>query len=236
MVQLQTLFVRSTSRLRLRFSSALAAGAFSTSWFTLASVDAAGADPVAIAALVVASRADELELALSPEFVGGGRYELTIAAGLPAVDLTELVETVQEFWAPIVGAAPSPSVQHSDRANEVYGVDLLHDGTDFVRAANFDLATVGGLANVQGAIPRRLTSDGLPYNPEFGGHARQFVDAPTPVLPVARGRLEAEARRDSRVREAKVELARENENDGTVVMNVDARLVGSTGVTSRKVL
>jgi hypothetical protein len=235
MVQLQTLFVRSTSRLRLRFSSALAAGAFDTSWFTLASVDAAGEAPVALAALVVASRADELELALYPEFVDGGRYEITIAEGLPATDLSELAETVREFWAPIVGAAPSPSVQHSDRANEVYGVDLLHDGTDFVRAANFDLATVAGLANVQGAIPRRLTSDGLPYNPEFGGHARQFVDAPTPVLPLARGRLEAEARRDSRVREAKVELARDA-NDGTVVMNVDARLVGSTGVTSRKAL
>jgi hypothetical protein len=234
-IEFQSVIVRQPTRLRLRFSNTLASGAFSTSWFTLASLDAAGADPEVSAALVVASAANELELVLTAPLVPGGLYEITVAAGLPAADSSTTAVASQVFRPPTPAAPPSPSVQQSDLMALVYGVDIVHNGQDFVLAPSGDLETVSGPENAKTAVVRRLLSDGLPYNPSYGGRAREFVDAPTPTLPAARGRLEAEARREPRVRSARVELT-PNANDGDVTLRVNVELIGAVSASAEETL
>ena len=40
---------------------------------------------------------------------------------------------------------------------DVYGTDILHDGSDFVISSQDDFATVSGIANLRAALYRRLT-------------------------------------------------------------------------------
>lgn len=42
-------------------------------------------------------------------------------------------------------------------ADDVYGTDILHDGSDFVRSSQDDYATTSGIPNLRAALYRRLT-------------------------------------------------------------------------------
>jgi hypothetical protein len=225
-ITLQTVAVTSARRVRLVYDNTLALGAFSTAWFSIASVDDVGMAPGVSYALAVPGLGHIVELALSLDLVPGARYSVSAVAGVPAADASTAPEVSYEFVVPSRRADPSVGVTANDIAAEIFGLDLRHDGNDFVESADGDLAVVSGPENAQLAVTRRLLSDGLPYDATYGGQARKYVDAPNAALPALRARLEREARADDRVVAASVEMAAD-ENTGDVELHGNVTLVGN---------
>jgi len=223
-VAFQNAVIRSPRRLRLLFSNTLAAGAFSTSFYSLESLDGFGADPPVNAALVVPDASDQVELSLQYELAPGGLYRLTVAAGVPAADLSVALAAELEFKMHVPRLGPSSGVSLDAMVRRVYQVDLVHDGRDFVEDADGDLATITGPQNAKKALTKRGPANGRPWNAEFGAYAREFVDAAPGTLPNLVGRLTQELRRDDRVVSAKVRVA-QSENDGTEFMLVDVQFI-----------
>ena len=60
-------------------------------------------------------------------------------------------------------------------------------GEDYVETSAGDLATVGGLDNVQAALTRRMASDGLPWDDTYGAKPRRYIDGTPGALPALRG-------------------------------------------------
>lgn len=229
MVAYRNLLIRSPRRIRVTFSSALASGAFSPSWFTVSSLDGAGADPDVVVALAIDGAPEQVELALSTDLAPGGRYELAIAAGVPGADATTGLAAAEGFQTGAPPRAPAASFTASDLMNRLFLVDLLHEGGRFVETPDGDLATVGGPPNVKAAIERRVVSGPLPHRPDYGGNARKFVDAPAPILTMLRGQLERQARRDRRVVAASIEIT-EDRNDGDAQLLGTLKLIGDIPV------
>lgn len=191
-------------RLRLVFDNGLAAGAFglAPTFYTVTSSDNLGPSPAVTAALVIAGNANAVELALSADLAQGGLYQVS-AIGVPAVDsstTTAAATTAARF--PIQQARLNQEVSSDDYASLIYGVDLAHNGTDYVETADGDLATVSGLSNASVAIRRRLAAAGLPWDPTYGPNLRRFVDGTQGALPLARGDIVRQCVADDRVQQA----------------------------------
>jgi hypothetical protein len=221
----QSLMVRSPRRVRLLFSGPLGLGAFASTWFSATCSNALGGDPAVVAALLVGSDSSSVELALSIDLAPGGAYELDIAAGVPGADGTTAPAVAALFSVSVPTQAPSDSVSVDDLMNQIFGVDVIHDGTVMVEDAAGDLATITGPGNVQSAVLRRLISDGLPHLANYGAQARDSNDAPSVTLGKLSGRLQAQARLDPRVISATL-TASPDLNDGTFVLNGQLTLVG----------
>jgi len=221
----QALEVRGPRRLRLLFTNTLDSGAFVTSWFGVESLDGAGPDPVVKAALVVPATPAGVEIVLDEDLAQGGLYRLTIAAGVPATDASTLSLTTQDFRPASTPTPPSPEVQARDVLGYAYGVDLVHDGNDFVEQANGDLDWITGPENVRGAVERGVLSEGVPWDPSWGAHPRQFVDAPIPTLGLLRSAVVRHLQRDDRIQRSDA-VPGQNDNDGSVSLDVSYDLIG----------
>lgn len=197
--------VRSARRLRLEFSSALAAGAFVPSWYAVVCEDSTTGDPGVNAAIVVPALGNRVELALDRDLGQGAQYTLHIAAGVPALDASTLVApVVQYFYPPSKPQAPSESVSANDLLETIFQIDIAHDPTTGHQwDPNGDLATLTGPENVTAAGKRGLVSEGLPHRRGWGAALREFVDAPEAMLPTLRGRIERQLTRDDRVTAAR---------------------------------
>ena len=93
-----------------------------------------------------------------------------------------------------------------DLLTEIYGEDLAWDGEDLVEDASGDLGRVGGVANVEASQMRRLTSDGLKWDPSYGTKPRQYVDGPYTSVARLRGACVQQAVQDDRVKQAVARL------------------------------
>lgn len=225
---LQFITVRSPRRLRLKYTQALAAGAFSASWFAAACLDGSTADPGIVQALLVAGAADELELAVGADLAPGGQYQLTSAPGIPAADSTFTVDQdVTAFRLPLSKQAPSASVTSDDVRAIIFGEDLLHDGGDMVETPDGDLATLSGEENALESVARIALSDGLPYNSAYGAKLRPFVDAPIATAPSARGQLERSIRADTRVKRVSASVL-PDDNSGDLTLQANVSLIGGS--------
>jgi hypothetical protein len=216
---------RSPYRLRLRFDQALGAGAFVTSWYSLASLDSAGTDPTVLAALVVPNATDKVELALDVELAPGGAYELTVSAGVPAASGPPLAaDATDRLVAPIPRPRVTTEKSQADVQSLIYGEDLQHMAGDYVEGADGDLGGLLGVENAVDALRRSAEGNGLPWDDDWGAHLRELVDATSPTVGTARGSLVRAMLADDRVLTADAEATASD--DGTVDVQGVVKLVG----------
>lgn len=225
-----TAIIRSDTRLRLQFSSALAAGAFTgTGTITVTSQDALGASPTIKARLPVLNTPEAIELVLSVPLVEDGLYTVVLT-GIPGADLTTASGT-ENIRLGTTYYVVNSEINNVDVEAALYGVDLVWTGADYLESPNGDLATVAGLANVHGALRRRLVSEGLPWNADYGTKARNFVDGPIASAPAFRGDILRQMLSDDRVKSASVKLDLSDDFVNDANYFVDIKLIGSSNRT-----
>lgn len=224
-IDFQSLEPRSQRRLRLIFTNSLDSGAFLPSWFTLTCLDGSGMSPDVVAVLPVPGTPNGAELVLDADLVSGGLYEVEIAAGLPAVDLSTHALTTFQFRTAVKPISPSLETTEADLFGLFYGIDLAHNGDDFVEQANGDLASESGPAHMSATAKRGLLSSGLPWAPEWGARLREHVDAPITTLGRVRSAAVRYFRSDDRYQRADISPL-DHANDGDAVLLVDYWLVG----------
>lgn len=226
----QRAFARSLRRVRLTFDGALGAGAFASSWFTVVAVDAWGASVAVVEALAVASRPNDLELALSRDLTPGAHYRIDIAAGIPDAEADPSPSGSVEA---ILGTPQRQASRDRDlRAviDSIFQHDAAHDGDDFVEGASGDLESVTGEENGRAAVRRRVAAQGLRWDSTYGPGVREFVDAPVTGLYAVRGSIAENLRLDDRVRNVDVVVGDATVDGDDVQIPVSVEFVG--GVTS----
>lgn len=199
---------RSNRRIRLAFSEALAAGAFtSTAPYSVSCTDGTGVSPSVVAAFVVPDSPHVVELAVGADLTDGAVYEVS-AVGVPASGGgSTLAGTSAPFRRGVILESPRVvDTQADDLLAELYGEDLAHDGNDIVEDASGDLGKIGGVANVEAAASRGLLSEGLEWDDSWGAKLRRFVDAPYASAGEMRGVCIRQLLRDDRVRRASVAI------------------------------
>lgn len=225
MIALLSILIKHKRRIRLVFSSPVAAGAFtSVSYYTVTSQDGIGASPPVVSAIAVDGAVNNVELALGDELVPGGRYRVS-AIGVPAVDSSVTDSTSTQIVA-FGLERPTVNVEAlvSDNDLLLYGRDLVWTGTDFEETAAGDLATVGGAPNARAALGRRLLASGLPWAPLYGPNARSYVNGTAPGVLTLSGALLGQAKADDRV--ASVTVTLEEDSLHQPVFIVTPTLIG----------
>lgn len=218
--------IRHSRRIRLVFSTSLAAGAFSAlSHYSVTNQDGRGASPNVVAAFVLPGSPAAVELALDADLVAGAIYQVE-ADGVPALDSsvtpTPSVETINIAQP---NAQPNVEIHADDIDALVFGVDLVHDGVDYVEGSDGDLATIAGEPNVVAAILRREVSDGLPWDPSYGAKPRQYVDGAFGALTQLRGALVRQAVADDRVKQCDVTLTQDPNDPSQAFFEVTPTLI-----------
>lgn len=229
------LVVRHERRIRLLFSQTLSGAAFGVglavaALYVVACTDGSGANPGISAAIPVAHTPNGLDLALNCDLVEGGVYTVTTNA-VPGADSSVSSSDVETFTFGAL-AAPSLNVESSqvDIGALVYGLDLVHSGSDFVETAAGDLDTVSGVPNVQGALNRRLIDeDGIPWDPTYGAKSADYVNGPAAQGSSLVGALRRQAIADDRVESATVKYLEDPENPGDEYFPVTIALRGDNG-------
>lgn len=230
-IALVTVLVRHERRIRLIFTNSLAAGAFtSLAWYAITS-DGTAANPSVVAAYAVSNSPDTVELHLGADLVQGVLYTAS-AVGVPATDLSSTPNPSETKFRVAVergGNDLKAAVKVSPLERRLYGVDLIHDGADWVEGPDGDLAIVEGKPVVKADIRRGIESNGLPWAPTYGMRARGFVDAPSPMLAQLPGIAAAYVQQDDRVESATADVVLNGE---TPVVRVRPKLIGDHIVSS----
>ena len=223
---------RHERRVRLLFDRSLAPTALTlTSFYSIAGSDG---QAIPVAGLVlIAGEPSALDLALGADLLEGVLYTAS-ASGVPAQDGTV---TPQGTTAPVsLGVTLSPvntEVGSDDITELLYGVDLVWTGTDYGETPAGDLATTTGPDNVEAAIERRLTSEGLPWDDTYGAKPRAYVDGTPGALPSLQGTLIRETQADDRVKTATCSfVAATDSSTASATFNVDADLIGEGDTAS----
>jgi hypothetical protein len=230
-ISLSTVTVRHERRVQLVFTNTLAAAAFTNlSFYTLANQDSLGVSPAVVAAFIIPSNPNVVELGLDQDLVRGARY--TIAAiSVPAGDasVTPTGSTLP-FRTGAAVEAVNAEVTSDDTSALVYGADIIHDGLDYVEDATGDLAIMSGPQNAAQALLKRATSDGVPWNPTYGGKPRQYVDGAPGELPTLRGQLLREFYKDDRVQSVTSAIVVDVSDPATATIAHQVKLVGVNGL------
>jgi hypothetical protein len=232
-IALQSLFIRHESRIRLIFSNTLASGAFGVpapAAYVITNEDGLGVSPSVSAAMVVSDAPTNVELALSQPLVAGARYKVS-AVGVPATDLSVTPGGTEELFLYASRSQKDTREQTViDRERLLYGVDLVWNGSDFEESATGDLARVSGTPNVTKALWYGVVAEGLPWDPDWGGKAREFVDSPSPAGVSLRGSVVSHVLRDPRVESVETEF---EVNETSTILHLTPKL--KTGQTMEKV-
>lgn len=203
-IALLAIEIRHERRVRCVFSQAVAAGAYVAGLYTVTSLDAVGVSPGVSAALMLTTSPNVVELVLDQDLVKGGLYSLS-AVDVPAGDATVTsAAAVEQFRFGITLDKTNIDPVKLNRDRILYGVDLLWNGVDYQETATGDLDTVGGTANVNKALRRRVDSNGLKWDRSHGVGAREFVDTPSVGSGTLRGKMNAQFLLDPRVKEVTV--------------------------------
>ncbi len=223
--------VRHERRLRVFFSGAVLGGG---NWnniasYTVENLDGAGAYPGVAKVLPAPGNTAAADILLDADITPGGLYQLN-ALGIQGADFTSTPNpATQPFrWGDEPGTIDDEQPQE-DVGAIVYGIDLVHNGDDFVEGPDGDLTTVSGLPNAQGAIERRLVdSDGLDWDPTYGARPDTFVGGPAPAASMLRGRLIRQALLDDRVRTAGASFQFTDASPEDAFFDVQLTLIGAT--------
>lgn len=198
-------------RIRLVFDAPLGAGAFGTSaavlaFYTLQNQDGLGPSTPTVAALILPGNANAVELAFGGDLAGGALYVVS-AIGVPAVDTTVTdASSSTPFRFGTSQVRVNQEVPQDDYAALLYGVDLIHSGTDYLESSDGDLASVSGIPCVESDLRRGALSNGLLWDPTWGGFLRYYVDGVVGALPGAKQGLSRFFLKDDRVKAAGVTL------------------------------
>ena len=232
-ISLSSGLAKTERRVRLFFSEALGAAAFtSTSHYAVTCLTVGGTSPLVLATFMVTGSPGAVELVIGSDLLVDMSYSVG-AVGVPSLagGVTPLGSAVT-IELPSVKKPPAQDVPADDFLEDYYGQDLVWDGKDIVEAANGDLASVGGSDNVVAAIGRRLASDGLPWNPDYGAKPRRYVDGARAPLDQLRGSVISQCMVDDRVESVSVALAPESLNEPEhATFLVDLELLGGTIAT-----
>lgn len=225
---LTTVEFRGTRRVRLFFSGALAAGAFtSASLYSVTNVDGAGPTPSIEDVFAVTGSPGAVELAVSLDLAPGSLYEIA-CEDVPCADSTLYTGEVQSTTGQPTKAQTNVEPEVDDVDLLFYGRDIVHDGDDFVEDATGDLDTISGRENWRGAMSRRMAGSPLPWDPTYSPDVEQYVDAPDAFqLPLA-GRLLSQARLDDRTKSASVEVVQDPDDPAGFAFEMT--LVGVDGL------
>jgi len=230
-IALQSLTSPSRKRVRLQFSNSLAGGAFDAAKYRVVSTDGLGGDPSVIRVLVVGDSPGSAELVLSTDLVDGAGYDVTALTGIPATDASS---TLTDTTLPLRVAGANPIRKRSKQAeafDELFGTDIDYNN-GWQETPDGDLAIIIGFANASSAIGRRVKSEGLPWDPEYGRIAREYVDGPSPSVAELRSELAAQAQKDDRVKDASaIIVSSEALESGEVLLELQAQLIGKLSVT-----
>lgn len=203
---LNNVVVRSETRVRLIFNGALASGAFLSSLYVLTDLTVASPGPAVVAAIAVAGGVNnEVELVLSTDLATGHSISVQCNA-VPGADLTTFTGSIATYWGPNVNFVPNVEPLRNTGEDLVFGRDLVHTGMDYLEGVNGDLASVGGVANVQGALYRRVKSYGLPWDQSYGPKLDDYVDGPGASIAPATGLIKQNILADDRVLACAVSL------------------------------
>lgn len=221
---------RHERRLRLSFDNQPAAGAYGSSSTTLAYYTIAPQNFLSSAesvtqAIVVANSPNVVELALGSDLAPGGSYLVTINA-MPCVD-SSTCSGSQIFVFAAAPDRPNLEVPQDDYASLLYGIDLVHNGVDFVEGSEGDLTTIAGIANAQEAVRRRAFGDPLPWAPNYSAKARQYVDGTPGAMPTLKAQLVANLLLDDRVKQVQAALSFDPNDASIAYYDVLTTLIGS---------
>lgn len=224
---LLSVIIRSSTRLRLEFSSVVDSTAFTgTGDITIESLDSLGLSPTIQQRIIVASSPKSIELVLSVPLVDGGSYLVSVDS-IPSTDLSTATGT-QKIRPGIGYVSVNTEFETPDVEKALFAVDLVWTGTDYLVTPDGDLSTIDGMANVHGALTRRLVSDGLTWDNAYGGKPRLFIDGPTPALQYLRGDILRQMLSDNRVKSSTVKLVLDTDNVEEASYEVEVQLVGSS--------
>jgi len=143
------------------------------------------------------------ELALGADLVGGETYNVT-ASQVPSAggSFTAQLETLVILVSDVPNALRAVDEPTGSLADEIYGEDLVWSDGDMVEDPTGDLASAGGTGNVVDALERRLVSDGLDWDENYGGQLRRFVDGPRATAGEMRGLCTSQLLLDDRAQSA----------------------------------
>lgn len=226
MINLLSIEVRSARRVRVLFSNTLGSGAFgipAPTFYSILSIDDVGNDPAIVAALIVPNSGNVVELVLDNDLVTGGRYTLS-AVGVPDISAAVTPNPSQDafYFGSRVGIGGNGEPFKAQQQRLLYGIDLIHNGADYEEAATGDLARVEGPANVTKALNHGIESAGLPWDPNYGGRAREFIDSPSAASGTLRGSVSAQMLKDPRVKSIRTTIDFE---DASTFINITPTLI-----------
>lgn len=194
---------RGTRRIRLLFSGALGAGAFTSVSFYAVSSDIGPSPTNVVQAFAIVGTPNGVELAIDEDIAPGAIYTLAVTA-VPFADASTCTGSIQGSTAQPMTAPADVEPSTTDVDLLIFGRDLLHDGNDFVEDTTGDLATIDGAPNWKGAIGRRMASYGIKWDRRYSPRADLYVNAPDAYkLPLA-GTMVAQAHADDRTKTAKI--------------------------------
>jgi len=205
---------RGARRWRLLFSGPPSSGAFtSTSYYVVTSADNISASPNVEAVFAIATNPNTLEVSVDSDFTPGAQYTLAVT-GMPAPGGAVTASITDRVASPVQATPANTEPEQSDLDDLLYGVDIVWNGQDIVEGSNGDLATVSGQSNFQGAIARRMASDGLTWDGSYGAKADQFVDAPSLYARPLAGLFLGQAQQDDRTQTASIGVMQDpNDNE-----------------------
>ncbi len=222
-ITLNAVTVRSSTRVRLVFSGALAGGAFSAGLWTIWDNTINVPGPSVAAALAVAGLTNQVELVLASPLTSDDSIIVT-GTNVPAADLSTFTGQAATYWGPNVLFTPNVEPQQNNGDDLVFGRDLVHNGVDYIEDATSDLAGQSGLQNVQSALYRRILAYGLPWDQSFGPRLDDFVDGPNAQAAPASGLIKRQMLADDRVTACKVTLQEDDTAAGGASFQVDVTL------------
>lgn len=232
-MELVSLIIRSPTRLRLLFNAPVDSSAFSDSisigegTIEITSLDSGGVDPEIKSRLAVIGSPNSMELVLRDELSEGSAYVVALDS-VPSSD-SSTCSGAQNFrpgtkQATLMAVEPDAP----DLEKLLYNTDLVWTGLDFLETPDGDLATVSGRANVKGALLRRLVSEGLLWNFNYGVKPREQVDGPTAATPFLRGLIMRQMLEDNRVSSVSVALVLPSDEVEEADYNIDIVLRGTS--------
>lgn len=222
MTALLSVYAPRSRRVRLVFSEDVDPSARDATLYGVSSDDTSYASPSVLAVYAVAGQSAAVELVLDSELVSDVSYTVTATGILFVSTATLTVTSKLRYAAAHVTTNSETLVSEGDII--LFKRDLLWNGKDFEQTSDGDAATVAGLPNAVAALRERLLGDPLPYNPQYGPDAREFVDS-NDATPLG-ARLRQQALRDPRV--TSVEIVATPGDDGTsTVFTVSPKFVGN---------
>lgn len=231
-IAFDSLAFRSIRRVRLAFSAALGAGAFSTLKYAVTSLDAAGTDEAVTAALALADSPQSVELALQFDLVALGRYRVTFTA-VPGADASTVTGTF-DFETPGEQQHASATVQQDDVLALLYGEDLVFDGNDFVEGADGDLAVEKGPEVIKAWMMDMVESEGLLWDADYAPNTRRYVDGTVGALPSLRGEILRKALRNGRIKQANAKILPQVDGlEDQATIDIDIALTGGASVKTQ---